>query len=113
MLDPVNDWAWLAVLGAILEIVGLLIAVTGVSQLKGEVFPGRPVAHVRMGRWIWARFSRWVLRKKPDPVTGNRQATLMGAGMVASGFAQIGFAKPDTFEPSEQWIKYLDQQLVP
>lgn len=106
MLD---DWTWLNLLGGVAQIVGLLVAMSGVHRLKAEAFPdlSSPAATIarRVGKFVW----HTVLRRprRPVVVTGTASGSHTMSG---SAFGYLPPVRPRGMYVSRRKIlDYVDQ----
>ncbi len=101
-MDP---WKFLAVVGLVLDVAGLVATLWGLDSLSGELFPGAPLPHRRVGRWLKRKFSR-----TRSHVIGTSAFASGGAVMNARGLVTKG--RPAQDAAHEQWVAYWDSQIA-
>src|SRR5438105_2024193 len=83
------------------------MALVGVYDLKRELFPGRPLPLSRAWRWVQRKvFSRG--RQGQAVSTGG---VLKMSGALGAAVVHQTPARPETFAPSEAWIRFLLNRL--
>lgn len=95
---------WVASLGMVLELLGLVLATRGIALVYSKTFQRSVCAD------LWSDITRWfretVLRKRPPPTTvhGSMAGSFAFAG---SAFAQVRPGAPPTEASPEEQIDYL------
>ena len=97
----------LSAVGALLELVGLVVALVGVQELSAELFPSRPLPH--RAAWSWIR--RYV-GSKGQPVNLQISGSLSALRVTGDVRLSVIKARPSEDAPLAEWNAYWDSRLA-
>ena len=100
---------WLSLVGVALQVVGLVIAMWGVSQTYEQAMGSS------MSKDLWRRLRQWARRllRRPEPATAKTvpvQAVAIGTATLRAS-ARVSASDPGRYAPSWKQVQYLRRSV--